>query len=386
MQPARSQSPKQLERASTAIALSMGIALGVMPKLNLTAFAILAFLSLANQFTRQVAIVGVVSFLFSGILSPVLQSFGIIAFGFPPVRYLLTVAEQLPILPWFRFNNPVVLGSLCTGIAAYVSLVLVGFLMFSARSRKTTETNVNAVPLAMLDDFSHADDIEFARVEFVSFTGVTETKSIVLATSPATAPEYRTKPDDSVYSFENQASSSGQISPRNTIQNAVASTALEDYSNMEIRESIIEIVRFRNHKEAGLQQADSTSWGAAANANPDKLISLPIHNLMHTTTQSNSIIVTDPKSAGDATRGITPAITNAERSMEKTMNLIESELESVAPTEAIVSNNQVRHESPQIQQDAEVKPKTKPRDEALRYLLWHLSEAKDQPIIRERAS
>jgi len=357
-----------------------------MPKLNLTAFAILAFLSLANHFTRQVAIVGVVSFLFSGILNPVLQSFGIIAFGFPPVRYFLNVAEQLPILPWFRFNNPVVLGSLCTGIAAYVSLVLVGFLMFSARSRKTTETNVNAVPLAMLDDFSHADDIEFARVEFVSFTGVTETKSIVLATSLATAPEYRTKPDDSVYSFENQASSSGQISPRNTIQNAVASTALEDYSNMEIRESIIEIVRFRNHKEAGLQQADSTSWGAAANANPNKLIRLPIHNLMHTTTQSNSIIVTDPKSAGDATRGITPAITNAERSMEKTMNLIESELESVAPTEAIVSNNQVRHESPQIQQDAEVKPKTKPRDEALRYLLWHLSEAKDQPIIRERAS
>jgi hypothetical protein len=155
---------------------------------------------------------------------------------------------------------------------------------------------------------------------------------------------------------------------------------------MEIRESIIEIVRFRNHKEAGLQQADSTSWGAAANANPNKLISLPIHNLMHTTTQSNSIIVTDPKSAGDATRGITPAITNAERSMEKTMNLIESELESVAPAEAIVSNNQVRHESPQIQQDAEVKPKTKPRDEALRYLLWHLSEAKDQSTIRERAS
>ncbi len=386
MQPVRPQSPKQIERASSAIALSMVIAFGVMPKLNLTALAILAFLSLANQFTRKVAIVGFLSFLLSGTLNPVMQSIGFSSFAFPVVQYLLNILEHFPVVPWFRLNSPAVLGSIWTGVAAYTTLMLAGLVMLSARSREGHATKANSVDLSLLDRDLVTGELKASTMQTSSTLSQMDDKQVSHVAIDAQAIDSSITSNVRAENERKRISSSGNFIPENIKENAVALAASEDYFNMEIRESIIEIIRFRSSKDADLRNEASRAFEPSRNTNPNKIISLPIHNLMQTKTQSNSIIFTEAKPTLDAGRSVASSMTNAERAMEKTMNLIKSEFEPTAPVDAMNSSNHVRHESHSTQQEPTSNLSSKPRDEALRYLLWHLSEAKDQPVIRERAS
>ncbi|MCY2976034.1 MAG: hypothetical protein NTW52_15370 [Planctomycetota bacterium] len=386
MQSVRPQSPKQIERASSAIALSMVIAFGVMPKLNLTALAILAFLSLANQFTRKVAIVGFVSFLLSGLLNPVMKSIGFSSFAFPTVQYLLNTLEQFPVLPWFRLNSPAVLGSIWTGVAAYTTLMLAGLVMLSARSRECHATKANSMDLAMLDRDLVTGELELSTMQTAPIPSQMADELVSHVTIYSQATDSSITSNVRVENQRQRISSSAQFNPESIKENAVALAASEDYSNMEIRESIIEIIRFRSPKDSDLRNEASRALETSRNTDPSKVISLPIYSLMHTKTQSNSIIFTEAKPTVDAGRDVASSMTKAEQSMENTMNLIKSEFESTTPVDAMNSSNLIRHESHSTQQEPTSNLSSKPRDEALRYLLWHLSEAKDQPVIRERAS
>jgi hypothetical protein len=386
MQPVRPQLPKQIERASSAIALSMVVAFGVMPKLNLTALAILAFLSLANQFNRKVAIVGFISFLLSGILNPVMQRLGFSSFAFPAVQYLLNALEQFPVLPWFRLNSPAVLGSIWTGVAAFTTLMLASLVMLSTRSREGYATKANSMDLAMMDRNLVTGELKFSTMPTASTPGQMDAAPVSHVSIYSLATDSRITSDIPAENEPQRISSSAQFALENTKENAVALAASEDYSNMEIRESIIEIIRFRSPKDADLRNETSRALETSRNTDPNKVISLPIHNLMQTKTQSNSIIFTEAKPTVDAGRSVASSMNIAERSMENTMNLITSEIELTTPVDAMDSSNLIRHESHSTQQEPISNLSSKPRDEALRYLLWHLSETKDQPVIRERAS
>jgi hypothetical protein len=390
MQRVRTQSSKQIERASSAIALSLAIAFGMMPKLNLTALAILAFLSLANQFTRKVAVVGFVSFVLSYALHPVMLVIGMSSATLPAVQYLLNVSEQFPVLPWFRFNSPAVLGSIWTGVTVYTTLVLASLVMLSTRSREAQahkSSSLNATVLDMaLDKALVKGELELSASQVASKSIPAEYAIGANAEVNDQAFDFSIKSDARAESDKNPSSLFDPLSMKHDKENAVALDTSEDYSNMEIRESVIEIIRFISHKDADLRNAESNDSELSRSSSPNKVISLPIHNLMQSKTQSNSIIFTDAKPVGDARRSVASSITNAERSMENTMNLIKSEFESTTPVDAMNSSNHIRHESHSIQQDPASNLNSKPRDEALRYLLWHLSEAKDQPVIRERAS
>ncbi|MEM7312538.1 MAG: TIGR03546 family protein [Planctomycetota bacterium] len=99
-----------------AMGFAMGIAIGIMPKGNLTAITLICML-FAMRLNIAAALVSASIFtLLSPIADPIFHSVG---------RHLLTLSGmqgiyanwwQMPLIPWTQLNNTVVLGALVVGI------------------------------------------------------------------------------------------------------------------------------------------------------------------------------------------------------------------------------------------------------------------------------
>ena len=107
-----SESPKQL---AWGIALGMGI--GLIPNDSLFV-AILAVLILATKTNLFVASVSAILFSWAGYVGDdALHRLGVRILTVPSWQAYFAWASQAPILPWTRFNNTVVMGSLALSVA-----------------------------------------------------------------------------------------------------------------------------------------------------------------------------------------------------------------------------------------------------------------------------
>jgi uncharacterized protein (TIGR03546 family) len=107
-------SPRQL-----ALGFALGIAVGLIPKGNLTAvtLTVVLFASRVNVGAGMVS-----AFLFSwvgSLLDPVSHAIGLSLLTSTPLQPLLSRVFDLPIVPWTSLNNTVVLGSLILGAAQF---------------------------------------------------------------------------------------------------------------------------------------------------------------------------------------------------------------------------------------------------------------------------
>ncbi len=104
-------SPSQL-----AAGVAIGMIIGLLPKDSLLPYCLVVVLLLtrANLFSAGVAAM-LFSFL-APILDPVSHMIGISVLTFAPLESTWTILIQLPIVPWTRFDNSVVMGSLILGL------------------------------------------------------------------------------------------------------------------------------------------------------------------------------------------------------------------------------------------------------------------------------
>lgn len=107
-------SPRQI-----ALGLALGLLVGLVPKGNLTAVALMAVMcSLRVNLAAGLLSAFVVSWA-AVIIDPLTHRIGLALLTLEPLTPIWTHLYDLPLLPWTGFNNTVVLGSLVLGVLLF---------------------------------------------------------------------------------------------------------------------------------------------------------------------------------------------------------------------------------------------------------------------------
>ena len=104
---------------------ALGMIIGLTPKgsLHNAVVVLLIFLLPVN---KSASLVSAAAFaLFSYLLDPFFNSVGEFLLTLPPLQGFWTTLYNTPVLPWTRFNNTLVLGSLVTSLALFIPLFFV---------------------------------------------------------------------------------------------------------------------------------------------------------------------------------------------------------------------------------------------------------------------
>jgi uncharacterized protein (TIGR03546 family) len=105
-------SPRQL-----ALGFAIGVAIGFVPKGNLTA-VILMLILCATRVNLAAGFLGALIFSWVGSFAdPVTHQMGLFLLQAELLVPLWTFLYDLPVMPWTSFNNTIVLGSLILGLA-----------------------------------------------------------------------------------------------------------------------------------------------------------------------------------------------------------------------------------------------------------------------------
>ncbi len=148
-----------MHRQPSAIALAstFGLAIGMMPKDNLFVVS-LAATACFLRMNYLLAIVTVVVVSYGAPLRDGVPWTDSIAGGMGKwmleTSFLQTLwmkVAELPIMPWFRWNNSVVLGSFGVGMASFFPTYVVCLLTFRRLARFRTQSHVDAIVDEMSD-------------------------------------------------------------------------------------------------------------------------------------------------------------------------------------------------------------------------------------------
>ncbi len=115
-----------------ALGVCLGILIGLLPKDSLLCYAIvvLLILSTANLLCGLISSIG---FSFVGLfLDPWSHQVGQFVLNYEPLVTTWTWLSALPVMPWTRFNNTVVMGSLVIGLAAFIPIYFVSYYVFES--------------------------------------------------------------------------------------------------------------------------------------------------------------------------------------------------------------------------------------------------------------
>lgn len=115
-----SHSPEQI-----AFGIALGMVIGLIPKDSLFAFSF-GFLIFATSVNLLATSVSAFTFSWIGVLlDPVSHVVGRLILAYPGLQTTWLWLHELPIIPWTRFNNTVVMGSLVIGLLSMLPLYLV---------------------------------------------------------------------------------------------------------------------------------------------------------------------------------------------------------------------------------------------------------------------
>ena len=109
-----------------AAGLATGVLLALLPAGNLlwvTLFVLTAFVKL--NFGMELIAVAILSPL-APLLDPALHALGLRVLSAPGLAPVFAAVYSLPLMPFTRFNNTVVMGALIAGLAAWVPAFLLG--------------------------------------------------------------------------------------------------------------------------------------------------------------------------------------------------------------------------------------------------------------------
>lgn len=114
-----------------ALGLTLGLAIGLLPKDSLLPYAlgVIAILTPGNLFCLAIGITAT-SFL-SIHLDPVTHPIGSWILTYQPLQTTWSWLHELPMAPWTRFNNTVVMGNLALGLALALPIYLLSRTLFA---------------------------------------------------------------------------------------------------------------------------------------------------------------------------------------------------------------------------------------------------------------
>ena len=331
--------------SAIAMACAMGLSIGLMPKDSLLVLALAVTLCLVRvNILAAILSIAIGMFALPG-ADGITGTVGRWLLENPALENLWHRVATWPMMPWLRWNNTVVLGSLVMGLASAIPLytLCAAFQRLFVRTR--TQSRVDAI-------------VDEARVfqEQVREEKEQKQRKVAEPDIPIVARRRTIKKRDPQLhridtTIDSESNKPNILSPRpEPAKSMVTVDAPANGDSAVLHETVIEVVRYRPKHASGGNRIDD-----AASERPLKSLSRNITN-----------IPTD-----------LPGKTES-----SSMNRIPLE----PPTPPL---DEHRSESP-LDSDllpmVSMDPAEKPREEALRYLLWHLSGMHKQPRQQESVS
>ena len=176
--------PKQL-----AFGVALGMVLGLLPKGNLLAIACMAVFCAARI---NLGVGTLAALVFSGLavfLDPLTHVIGMSVLTAEWLRPAWTMLYNLPVAPWTRFNNTIVLGNLLVGLVLFYPTYRVGVVVFTRISPRIAEV-INRSSIARWlwkKPGSILDNTPSASTETTTPTAAATAAATVTATATAAA-------------------------------------------------------------------------------------------------------------------------------------------------------------------------------------------------------
>ncbi len=114
-----------------ALGITLGMVIGWVPKDSLIPYAlgVLALLTTANLLC--IAIAAIAFSWISPLLDPFSHQLGVWVLTFAPLESTWSKLIQLPVVPWTRFENTVVTGSLGLGLLMAIPIYSISYYCFA---------------------------------------------------------------------------------------------------------------------------------------------------------------------------------------------------------------------------------------------------------------
>jgi uncharacterized protein (TIGR03546 family) len=118
--------PRQL-----ALGIVLGMIIGLIPKDSLLPYAIGVFALLTSANILCIAVGAIIFTWISPMLDSVSHQIGVWVLTFEPLESTWSTLFQLPVVPWIRFENTVVMGSLCLGLLLAIPIYFISYYCFA---------------------------------------------------------------------------------------------------------------------------------------------------------------------------------------------------------------------------------------------------------------
>lgn len=110
-----------------ALAISLGVVAGLIPKLNLLAVVIYAIIVVCPVHTVLAISVSLLVSLCANQLDPLTHRLGMWLLAHPKAEGLWLRLDVVPLVPWFNLHNSVVLGSFVAGLILFYPVFLIAY-------------------------------------------------------------------------------------------------------------------------------------------------------------------------------------------------------------------------------------------------------------------
>ena len=113
-----------------AAGISLGMVVGLLPKDSLLPYCLIALLLFTRANLLCAAFATIVFGWLGPLLDPVCHTIGVSVLTFAPLESTWAWLIQLPVVPWTRFDNSIVMGSLVLGLLAAYPLYRISLYVF----------------------------------------------------------------------------------------------------------------------------------------------------------------------------------------------------------------------------------------------------------------
>lgn len=113
-----------------ALGVAIGMIIGLIPKDSLLPYAMLLIGILSRANLLSLGLSAVFFSWISPLLDPILHRLGHWALTYDPFQATWSWLYQVPLMPWTRFDNTVVMGALLGGLALSIPVHFISRLLF----------------------------------------------------------------------------------------------------------------------------------------------------------------------------------------------------------------------------------------------------------------
>ena len=116
--------------AEVGAAVAFGFWIALVPATNLSFVVLVLMVFLVKVNLGMAIVTSLVFSLFASALDPLANRVGEAILLSPSLEPLFTRLASMPIVPWTRFNDTLVMGTLVSGATLFVPIMLVSILLF----------------------------------------------------------------------------------------------------------------------------------------------------------------------------------------------------------------------------------------------------------------